>query len=264
MMDTKHNYGLKRLKSKTAKDAIIQKLAHDFNLTPIIAEAYYQQVSGYFHEHANISLSSGEVAYEAVAAEEPAGKHIRLTRKVTTRLKLLDFNSDLQALAEYGLAGLRRHRLSRLSKQAYDQGALLSYEDLAMLLTSSPATIKRDIALLKKQGLFIMTRGQKLDMGPGISHKTQIVELYLKDYTFTDIERKTNHSETSVKRYLADFIQVASLVKQQFSVHQIRVITQRSEKLIREYTQLYEEYKHQDNLMDMLNPQKKSSGKPHE
>jgi uncharacterized protein YerC len=133
-----------------------------------------------------------------------------------------------------------------------------------MLLTSSPATIKRDIALLKKQGLFIMTRGQKLDMGPGISHKTQIIELYLKGYTFTDIEKKTNHSETSVKRYLADFIQVASLVKQGFSTHQIRVITQRSEKLIREYTQLYEEYNQQQNLIDMLNPQKKSTGKSHE
>jgi len=53
MIDTAHNYGLKRLKSKTAKDAIIQKLAHDFNLTAIIAEAYYHQVAGYFNEHAN-------------------------------------------------------------------------------------------------------------------------------------------------------------------------------------------------------------------
>ena len=60
------SYGLKRLESKNARNAIIQKLAVDFNLTPIIAEAYYQQFSVYFQEHANISLSSGEIAYEAV------------------------------------------------------------------------------------------------------------------------------------------------------------------------------------------------------
>ena len=66
------SYGIKRLESKNAKNAIIQKLATDFNLTPIIAEAYYQQFSHYFNEHANISLSSGEISYEAVSADEPS------------------------------------------------------------------------------------------------------------------------------------------------------------------------------------------------
>ena len=92
MVNLNDNYGLQRLKSKDARSAIIQKLANDFNLTPIIAEAYYQQFASYFEEHANVSLSTGEIAYEAVAAEEPAGKHIRLTRKVTVRFKLIDFN----------------------------------------------------------------------------------------------------------------------------------------------------------------------------
>ena len=145
MVEEKPNYGILRLKSKEAQSAIIQKLSVDFNLTPIIAESFYRQFSLYFEEHANVSLSSGELAYEAVAAEEPAGKHIRLTRKVTVRLKLIDFNTDLEALASYGLAGLRRHRLSRVTRQAYDQGALLSYEDLAMFLSTSPATVKRDV-----------------------------------------------------------------------------------------------------------------------
>ena len=152
MADLQSNYGLLRLKSKEARAAIVQKLGTDFNLTPIIAEAFYRQVAQYFQEHANVVLSSGEIAYEAVAADEPAGKHIRLTRKVTTRLKLLDFNADLDVLANYGLAGLRRHRLARLTRQTYDQGALLSYEDLAMLLTTSPSTVRRDVYYLRRQG----------------------------------------------------------------------------------------------------------------
>lgn len=44
------------LKSKAARAAIIQKFAAAFNLTPIIAEAFYQQFSLYFQEHANVSL----------------------------------------------------------------------------------------------------------------------------------------------------------------------------------------------------------------
>ncbi len=255
------NYGVKRLRSKNARNAIVQKLATDFNLTPIIAEAYYKQFEIYFQEHANITLSSGEVAYEAVAADEPAGKHIRLTRKKTVRLKLIDLNEDLEALANWGLAGIRRHRLLRITRQAYDQGALLSYEDIAMLLTSSPSTVKRDVALLRRQGKFVMTRGTKHDMGPGLSHKTIIIDLYLKGYTFTEIEQKTNHSETSVKRYLADFIQIAMLHKDNFSVHQIRLIAKKSLRIVREYVDLYDTYHQQNNyrLSELLTPQRPSS-----
>lgn len=262
------SYGLKRLESKNARNAIIQKLTIDFNLTPLIAEAFYHQFSLYFQEHANISLSNGEVAYEAVAADEPAGRHIRLTRKKNVKLKLMDLNTDLEALASYGLAGLRRHRLERVTREAYDQGALLSYEDLAMILTTSPATVKRDVHFLKQQGKFIMTRGSKLDMGPGVSHKTTIIDLYFKGYTFTEIELKTNHSESSVKRYLADFIQVSNLYRQKFSKAQIRLIAQKSDRLVREYCQLYDLYYEQDNqrLNELLTPEpadpnaKKKSG----
>ncbi len=231
-------------------------MATDFNLTPIIAEAYYSQVSHYFQEHSNVKLSSGEISYEGVSAEEPAGKHIRLTRKVTLKLKLMDINTDFEVLANFGLAGLRRHRLERITRQAYDQNALLSYEDISMILTTSPATIKRDVALLKKEGKFIMTRGAKLDMGPGISHKTSIIELYFKGYTFTEIETKTNHSELSVKRYLADFIQIASLLKQKFTLNQIRLIAQKSDRLVREYAQLYQYYSEINNerLIDLITP----------
>lgn len=253
---TKDSYGLKRIISKNARNAIVQRLAADFNLTPIIAEAFYEQFSRYYEEHTNISLSSGEVAYEAVAAHEPPGKHIRLAQKITVRLRLIDFNSDLEALANFGLAGLRRHRVARLTKQAYDQGALLSYEDLAMLLTTSPATVKRDAYFLRQQGKFIMTRGLKQDMGPGLSHKTVICDLYFKGYTFSEIEVQTNHSEASVQRYLADFIQIASLHQQNFSIQQIRLIARRSERLVREHVQLYETYRLQNNqrLLDLLTP----------
>lgn len=248
--------GISRLKSKNARNAIIQKLCDDFNLTPIIAEAFYSQFSQYYQQHANIELSSGQLAYEAVAANEPAGKHIRLARKITIRLKLYDMNSDLEVLAEFGTAGLRRHRLARFTKQAYEQGALLSYEDLALLLTTSASTVKRDVQQLNREGKFIITRGSKLDMGPGLSHKTIIIDYYLKGYSFTEIERITNHSERSVKRYLIDFIQIATLKKQNFKQNQIRLIAQKSIRLVKEYLELFKYYSSQNNvrLNQLLSP----------
>jgi hypothetical protein len=53
MVKKENSYGINRLKSKNAQNAIIQRLAADFNLTPIIAEAFYQQFTQYFDEHAN-------------------------------------------------------------------------------------------------------------------------------------------------------------------------------------------------------------------
>ncbi len=93
----------------------------------------------------------------------------------------------------------------------------------------------------------------KIDLS---SQKTEIIELYFKGYTFTEIETKTNHSELSVKRYLADFIQIASLLKQKFTLNQIRLIAQKSDRLVREYAQLYQYYseKNNDRLIDLITP----------
>ena len=257
-MDRKKDtaYGINRLESKNARAAIIQKISADFNLMPIVAEAYYQQISTYFEQHADVQLSSGQICYEAVAAEEPAGKHIALAKKVSCRLTLNKVEADLEVLGTYGLAGLRRHRILRLTQEAYDQDALLSYEDLvSVLLTTSPATVKRDIRALKQSGYFVVTRGAKHDMGPGLSHKTQILELYFKAYTFTEIEQKTNHSERAVWRYLRDFTQVATLHHQDFPDAQIRLITHLSDRLIREYLSLYKEYQHTDRMTQLLHPE---------
>jgi hypothetical protein len=250
----KDAYGIKRLESKNVRNAIIQKISEDFNLTPIIAEAYFSQISTYFQQHLHVKLRSGQISYEAVSADEPPSKHIILCKKITTKLSLVNFNSDLNVLAETGLAGLRRHRLLRISKEAYDQEAVLSYEDLAILLTTSPATVKRDARALRNQGFFVMTRGWKQDMGPGLSHKTQILDLYLKGYQFTEIEAKTNHSESSILRYLRHFAQVIQLLSKGFESGQIRVVTGFSDKLINEYIELYKQYKNSQRIKQILNP----------
>lgn len=248
-------YGIKRLKSKNIRNAIIQKISEDFNLTPIIAEAYFSQITEYFQQHLNVNLGSGQISYEAIAADEPPSKHISLAKKITVKLTLLDLNTDLQVLADSGLAGLRRHRLLRLTREAYDQQAVLSYEDLAVILTTSPATVKRDARALRSQSYFVMTRGWKQDMGPGLSHKTQILDLYLKGYQFTEIEQKTNHSESSVLRYLRHFAQVVGLHTKSFEPGQIRVVTGFSDKLIAEYLELYHQHQNTERVKQLLSPQ---------
>jgi hypothetical protein len=72
-----HNLS-KRLHSKSVKNAIVNNISHDFNLTPILAEAYFYQIKTYFLEHADIELSAGQMQYLAVDDREPAGKPVTL------------------------------------------------------------------------------------------------------------------------------------------------------------------------------------------
>jgi DNA-binding SARP family transcriptional activator/predicted ATPase len=53
----------------------------------------------------------------------------------------------------------RRHRLLRLIDEAHTQGAAPTISDLAMALSVSPATIRRDLAALRSDGHHVITRG---------------------------------------------------------------------------------------------------------
>jgi len=241
-----HNLA-KRLQSKSIKNAIINSIAHDFNLTPILAEAYFSQIKNYFLEHANLELSSGQLHYLAVDDREPAGKPVTLCKKISVRLTIHDVDQDLQVYKEKGLSGLRHHRLLRITKEAIEQGALLSYEDIAFILTTSVITIKRDMAHLRRSGLTIPSRGWRHDMGRGSTHKTQILDLYLSGYQFSEIEKRTHHSETAVKRYIQDFSKIILLYSKGFSIDQIRITTGFTNRLIGEYKNLFNKHHEKDN-----------------
>jgi hypothetical protein len=68
---------------------------------------------------------------------------------------------DEETLAKNGLAGLRRKRIVRLTKEAMEQGCMLSYEDLSGLLVTSLATLKRDVSFIEGQGIEIFLKGRR-------------------------------------------------------------------------------------------------------
>jgi len=247
-----NNSLVERLKSKSVKNSIINSIAADFNLTPILAEAYFSQIKDYFLQHAEIKLNSGEVHYLAIDDREPAGKPVSLCRKISVHLTLHNPDEDLDVYKQKGLAGLRRHRLLRITKEAIEQDAVLSYEDIAFLLTTSVVTVKRDFAYLRRQGLTIPSRGWRHDIGRGTTHKTQIIELYLLKYQFSEIESRTHHSETAVKRYIQDFSKIILLHFKKLSVDQIRIATGFSNRLINEYIELYKKFSKSSLMKNIL------------
>jgi DeoR/GlpR family transcriptional regulator of sugar metabolism len=69
------------------------------------------------------------------------------------------------------------------------QGGLLTVEDLAYLTWPSPTTVRRDLAECRANGVAVPTRGQIRDIGPGVSHKAQVVQLYLWGLQFSKRHR---------------------------------------------------------------------------
>jgi hypothetical protein len=187
-------------------------------------------------------IHEGQIVFHAASASEPPGKRISDIKTVPVHLTFHDRN-DLNILSEEGTSALRKHKVIRMANEALDQSGLLTQEDLAVLLCTSRRTIRRDVKELKQQGIDVPTRGTLQDIGPGVTHKSKVVKMWLEGYEYTDIERKTGHSGFSVQRYLSGFSKVVRFYSREYSLPEIRELTDMSERLIQEYLDLYETFK---------------------
>jgi hypothetical protein len=239
-----------RLQLKNVAEAIIERIQHDFNLAPMVARTLFKQMRRYFESYYHLKNETGQLTYLAVSADSPAGRKLEECQRLAIKLSLYN-PDDLVALSQ-GIAALRQIRILRLTEEAYEQGALLTHEDLACLLCSSLSTIKRDVRALRDQELNVPTRGQIKDIGKGVSHKTQIVQDYLAGYTFSEIERRQRHSVDAIDRYCQNLGRVVRLWHKGFSVADIRRTTGLSERLISEYLALYEQCEPDNDRLQLL------------
>ena len=229
---------IERLQAKSPEEAIIEQIGRDFNLAPFMARTQFEQMRRYFEEYLDLERDIGQLTFLAVSADTPPGQPITACKRVAITLTL-DHPDDVEALRA-GIAALRQSKIQRLTREAQDQGALLTQEDLARLLCCSRSTVKRDVARLRKEGVDVPTRGQIKDIGKGVSHKGRIVEDWLAGYTFSQIKQRQRHSIRSIDRYCSDFQRVIRLHAHGLSVGEIRISTGLSERLIGEYLALYE------------------------
>jgi hypothetical protein len=227
---------------KTNEQELFNSLKIDYGFSQALARSLVQLMYDHIETNYGNLRGDSQVIYHAVSIQEPPGKPIDRLRLVPVTLTTSD-PDDAAILKEQGVTGLRKHKLLRLANEAYDQGGLLIQEDLALLLTTSIRTIQRDMQEMRQQGVVVPTRGEIQDIGPTVSHKTKIIELYLKGYEYTEIEQRTRHTGEAIKRYISGFSKVVLLSNQGYSIIQIRELTNSSEKVITEYLALYEAYK---------------------
>jgi len=216
----------------------------------------------YFAEPGVGPLRTGQMRYECVAAGEGAGKPIRECRMVTVVLTLFDPKEDLTLLQRQGQAARRKSLVQRLTEEAREQGGLLSQEDLALLLHSDTRTIRRDIRELReKHGIFVATRGQIQDIGPGVSHKGVAIGHWLAGLEAVEVARRINHTLHAVERYIHTFCRVVFLARKGFHPLQIALTVGISSGGTRSFLDIYEahrkrpEYARRFEEIDMIGAQ---------
>ncbi|HAQ62206.1 TPA: hypothetical protein DCR49_09480 [Candidatus Delongbacteria bacterium] len=128
----------------------------------------------------------------------------------------------------------------RLIKSAKEQGGLLTGAEVSVLTNRSLSTIRKYLdAYRNKTGEILPLKGYVLDQGSLPTHKGIIVSLYEQGISPADIVLKTSHSQSAVDRYIGQYDQIKKLVKKGLNEREIKDITRRSLKIVREYVKLY-------------------------
>jgi len=234
-----------RLRWKNPLHSLEVELRGEFGLSPVCCRALVRRLEEFLDAHVDGhpgSREPGQISYPAVALGERAGKPVRYCRTVPVTLTWLH-PGDAAAMHGSGSPVLRQLRLSRLCSEAYRQGAVLSHEDLSLLLGVELSTVRRLARACADDGEQPQTRGLVEDIGRTTSHKEQVLRLYFRGLLPARIAARTGHSLGSVERYLSDFARVAELtVRRGLPLAATVRITGMSPSLVRRYAELLGEF----------------------
>lgn len=239
---------INRAELKSPEHMLFVELQEDYNFSPVMARALLERINKYVEELSNEEHRNNQIIRHVVHSNESAGKPLKRCRMVPVRLTMTTYE-DAKILANQGSPALKKLRVKRWFEEAYEQGGLLTHEDVAELLGTDVSTVKRIVKQYKSEGTILPTRGQIKDIGPGITHKAQAIELYLKGYTISEIGLRMVHTLPSVERYLSDFSRVLILDEYGLEPANIRIATGLSERLIEEYLELAKKYR-KPNYLD--------------
>src|SRR3954447_7234667 len=243
-----------RLDSKTLDARFTTEIQQGLNCSPFESQAVLDVVKEvYFPFLAAESTepAPGRMTLIAVAADEPAGKPVADCQKQTVCLTLHRGKIDDLLFQKHGPAGFRQARLLDLCQQALSQGGLLTAEDLAYrVFFVTPRTISRDLIVVRRAhpDVLIPMRSTLHDLGPVLTHRTQIVRLALQGKTTSQICQTMHHSPEAVANYLSTFARCAQLAAKEIQVGQIAFLLRRGPALIRAYLELLAECKADRNM----------------
>ena len=234
-------------------------LENEFELSPRESESIVKTANEVYeleHYEPSHHAEKGKVIRTVISKNARHGPRLEDLPKVNVTLTKDLHKEDNDLYRQEGKTSLRQAKILRMTNEALEQGGLLTQEDLADILEVSARTIRRDIRSLETRDFNVPTRGVYQDIGPGLSHKTKIIKLHLEYHTYSEIQTRTQHSPAAIKRYIISFGRVLLSLKNDLSVKQTAHIVGISERLVKEYKEIYLQYntdENQERLADIAN-----------
>jgi hypothetical protein len=247
-----------RLKQKQLDTLFVNSLIQGMNCSNFEAMAILNQVYEIYQPFFDNSatMKSGQVLFEVVSVENSPKLPLSECKLARVILTIDAGEEDLTVREQEGVTGLRRHRLERICNEAFQQGGLLTVEDIAnRLLNCGERTVCRDIAHFKEQNITLPLRSTIKDMGKAITHRVMIVKQWLQGKEYSEISLNTHHSVKSVANYVEKFKRIICLAKDNYEINAIAFFVKLSPSLTQQYYQLYADGKiapHRELELDEL------------
>jgi hypothetical protein len=231
-----------RLTQKQLNQQFVNEIVHGLQCSPFEASAILDTVfkvyAPYFETSGN--LKPGQILFQVISIETSSNTHLKDSTQITVTLTLDAGEEDIKIRKEEGVIGLRRHRIQRVCHEAFQQGGLLTVEDLAnRLFNCGERTICRDLQYFRENDIILPLRSIIKDMGRSLSHRSIIVKEWLKGKEYTEISRDTHHSVSAIKNYITKFKRAICLAEEGFDIHTIAFMVKLSANLVEQYYTLY-------------------------
>lgn len=255
-----------RLENKSLDQQFLQEIVQGLNCSPFegkaVLDAVYHVYGHYFETSA--SLKPGQVSMQVLATEARPGQSIAASPQVMVILTVSDEKEDLGIREQGGVVALRRHKVERLCREAFDQGGLLTVEDLAYrILNCGERTICRDLAYFRNTNIVIPLRSTVKDIGRTLSHRLSIIKLWAQGKEYSEISRQAYHSLKAVQNYVDKFKRTVLLSREGYDSKHISFLLRLSTPLVEQYLELSRTLAFVDHRKKELTTFSKKNGTSH-
>jgi hypothetical protein len=217
-------------------------MIHGLNCSRFEAEAIVEtvhEVYGPLLEESD--QQPGRINLVVVAAGVRPNMPLREAPQKLVRVTLHGGEEDVEIRRAGGVPALRQARLARIAEEAFQQGGLVTLEDLSLLFNCGVRTLVEDLKALREKGILPPLRSTVEDMGRAVTHRALIIRQWLAGQEYTDIARACHHRVESVARYVDKFKRCYMLLTAGMERKVVALVTRLSESLVAEFQRLAEE-----------------------
>lgn len=230
-----------RLQAKSLDAQFMNEMVSGLNCSPFEAEAIVEKVHEIYTPLLETSqgLKPGQIQVTVVDASVAPNTPLVKAKQRLVTLTLHAGQEDIENRKKGSVPELRQKRMCRMCQEAFEQGGLLTLEDLANLFNCGVRTLINDLAALRRKHIVPALRSTTKDMGRAITHRRQILALWLQGFEYSEIARKASHSVDSVANYVDKFKRCAALFSSGFDVHTVALMVKLSTPLTEEFKRIH-------------------------